>query len=325
MQISEFGTGRSGILKAWDRRSSVRARPRRTLSEEMSAVSGFFFNPDLVRVLGHPVVQAEGEGFHRRYLALHLIRYLEYTDFLELEIVNPALVLLIREGGRFGVPRDFVLDGYKIYVDEGYHAHMSIALRDQVAAAAGLRLRPAPQPGLQRLAGVVAEADAEDRGMLRLLTAVCSETLVSGNLSQADDDRLLPAVRDVIRDHADDERTHHAYFSRLFRLLWTSLDGAARARLGVRLPDLLCLLQNRNVEAATLDLAELGLAPALARRVATEALCDADCPEVAQAAAATLALFQRVGVFDEPRVHDAFAGAGLLAGADGTAMPVTAG
>lgn len=323
MRSPETGMGRTGILTAWDRMASVRARPRRTLAEEAGA--GLFFNPDLVPVLVHPAVREKGDEWRRRYLALHLVRYLEYTDTLELEIVNPALVALVRSGGELDLPRDFIVDGHKIYVDEGYHAHMSVDLRDQVATAAGLQVRPAAQPGLRRLAGLVAEAGAGDRGMLRLLTAVCSETLISANLSQADDDRLLPAVRDVIRDHADDERTHHAYFSRLFRLIWPALDDAARARFGVRLPEILALLLEPNVEAAAIDLAELGLSPAAARQVAVEALRDAGGPQAMRAAAApTLALFRRVGLFDEPRVRDAFDRAGLLAAADCATVPTAA-
>lgn len=315
MRLTEAGTDRAGILSAWDRTASVRARPRRTLSED-SAV-GLFFNPDIVPVLGHDVVSAAGSEFRRRYLALHLIRYLEYTDFLELEIVNPALVRVMTAGDAIGLSRDFVLDGHKIYVDEGYHAHMSVDLRDRVAAAAGLRAPPAPQPGLRRLAGLLADAEAGDRDLLRLLTAVCSETLISANLSQADDDRLLPAIRAVIRDHAHDERTHHAYFSRLFRVVWPSLGDAARTRLGVRIPEILALLLQPNAEAAALDLAALGFAPAAARRAAVEALGDAGGARALRAAAApTLALFRRVGLFDEPRIRDSFDRAGLLAGDD---------
>src|SRR5262249_48890865 len=125
--------------------------------------------------------------------------------------------------------------------------------------AAGLlrhlrRIRAAQPPALCRLAD--------------MLFVVVSETLISGTLPESwRDGRVVPAVREVLGDHAEDEEHHHVYFTAFFELLWPRLTQGERAAVGPLIPGFIRGFLSPDPPAIEAALVRCGVRPADTARV----------------------------------------------------------
>ena len=181
---------------------------------------------------------APGAG---RFVLLHrLYDYLDFTSELESSTVIPVATAIARGRGGFPAPGALRADAFKIVTDEAWHAQFSDDLVRQLEAYTGqspIAHVPAFRPRLDRL---LEEVEPALRPGAALTIAVCSETLISGLLSKLPNDRRLPAaVSATVRDHAEDEGRHHAYFRTVLDRFWrrsssptTGTSGARSSRPG---------------------------------------------------------------------------------------------
>ncbi len=148
----------------------------------------------------------------------------------------------------------------------------------------------------------------------RLLQVVVFETLVTAIFADIPNDlRVLPIVRQLVADHAADERRHHAYFATFFRELWASMDRPVRLLTGRLLPDLITESLQPATRPAFDALLACGFATGQARDIVADAYnLDAVRQGIRFAARRTIALFEDCGVTGEPGADDAFRAAGLL-------------
>ncbi|MFJ9975452.1 diiron oxygenase [Streptomyces cyaneofuscatus] len=297
----------------WDRRASVRVKPARSLAP--SEAGQLYFPPELVPVTSHPLVRAAEEGTVEHVLVQRLHHYLHFTTELEQFAVIPVTTDI--SAGRAGLrlPKGMILDAYRITTDEAWHAQFSYELAEQVALRTGipaaLPLRPL---FLDRLDEVGRGLDGDLRGLERLLFSVVSETLISSVLADLPRDKRLPAaVRELIRDHAEDEGKHHAYFRVLLHHFWNALDARTRRRIGPRIPELICCFLEPDYRAMSLLLLDCGLSPADAQCVLADSYPRrAVRAEIAGSAQSTVRYFREVGALDDTATYEAFAAAGLV-------------
>lgn len=143
---------------------------------------------------------------------------------------------------------------------------------------------------------------------------VVSETLISGILAEVPrDSRVVSAVRQIIADHAEDEGHHSAFFSQYFAFLRRRLDRGLRDTLGPLVPRFILAFLEPDRAAIRRTLARFPLDPDEADAVVDEAYPAAGLTAGERAAATvTFHLFERNGVFDGPRLADAFRGHGLI-------------
>ncbi|MEO9240034.1 MAG: diiron oxygenase, partial [Jatrophihabitantaceae bacterium] len=203
---------------------------------------------------------------------------------------------------------------YMICTDESWHALFSDDLQDQLVVATGERsprLYPRFLADLDRMS---AEEDSETRGLTRVFFTVVSETLISAILSDIPrDQRLISSVRETVADHAEDERRHHAYFAQFFQHAWHQLGRRQRTVIGPLLPRFILAFLGPDASADAHLLQLMGLDAETVRGV----IADTNDPTrvgstVRIAAAATLRLFERNGVLDDPRTYDSFGNCSLL-------------
>jgi len=303
---------------AWDARSAVRTKSRR-LAIDGCRDDSVYFNPALVPVLKHRTVIERGSEFTRNVQIFHLFRYLEYTDFIELEVVNPSIHPIMRYRLLPSLPEYMLLGAYRVYVDEGYHAEMSVNMRAQLRQLIDLPpQQPAFPQGLRQVVELIQSAPPQHSNLMYLLASVVSETLISDNLKQATDRSVVAPVRELIHDHFQDETVHHSYFSHLFRLLWPILDEELKLLGGSYLPRFIRAFLTGDPGVAREDLISLGLSAGEAEEVVAETYGDnRPAPEtLRKAASATLALFRQNGVFTLKPVAEAFLAEQLIDAAD---------
>lgn len=188
----------------------------------------------------HPLVAARGEATVRRLLLQRLYDYLAFTTELESIAVIPVATTISRGRSGLLLPEQMKADAFKIVTDEAWHAQFSDDFARQVAARTGCPPQSAadtPPAFLSRLDELRERLPASLRGVESLLFAIVSETLISGILSDIPRDGRLPrSVREVVRDHAEDEGRHHVYFRSLLKHLWSALTDRERRAVGPFFP-----------------------------------------------------------------------------------------
>jgi P-aminobenzoate N-oxygenase AurF len=307
---SAFGT--------WDRRASVRSRPRRVLDDGSVVGDGgqtaLFFPPELVPAARHPLVAGRGGEAVHRTLVRSLYQYLHFTQVLEQVAVIPVTTAISL--GRSGVEMDARMraDAFAITTDEAWHAQFSHDFIGQVHSASGVPPLPPEVPAfVHRLAEIRCGLPPDARRLVDLFFAVVSETLISSILTDIPHDRRLPAaLRELVTDHAADEGRHHAFFRGFLRVIWPQLDTCERRLIGPLIPELVRAFAEPDLRAVAAGLRAEGLSQAQASRVVGESYHKARSQErIAQVARATVGSFADVGALDEPATRAAFVAHGL--------------
>jgi len=269
---------------------------------------------DLVPVLKHPNAPLLNENQLQEILILSLYNYLHFTVELETGPVN-YIANRIRDTNFLDwLPPTLKNDSLLIYTDEAGHAEMSQELMINVESYTGVAPDTVKPQFLRVLDKLKRERLPVEHDFVTLLFVIVSETLITGSLSKVpDDENVQTVVRDVTRDHAQDERRHHAYFAKLLPLIWQRLPAPLRHEAVLLLPHLLkaFLDIDRAATKRILDRYTSVFPHAGDALVAITSL-----PEVVsgiqQSAKPTLTLLTREGVMNEPGARDIFEKFGLL-------------
>ena len=294
-------------FRSWDARAWVRAKPRRTAPYEPGRL---LFTPDVVPLVGCRDLPADVvEDLCARHLQWHLAM----TVRLETGPVNDA-VAVIRDSEWSAVfPRELRHDALRLYTDEAGHAEMTNAMAYDVERATGVPAPANPPPFVRRVRAAVDTAPDELRDLVRLVAAFVSETLITSTLTRVPyDDRVQLAVRELVADHADDERRHAVFFRDVFVRVWPRLDEETRRYVGTAVPDLIAAFLEPDEDelhaAAGRHAAVLG-DPAAAAKAAVAAATDGG--SIRAGAEATVRILNELGALDDPAVASAFVGRGL--------------
>lgn len=289
----------------WNESSWIRSKPIRE-----NDITGLPFSPDLVPASAHQLV-ADDFNCWMTVLAYRLLAHLQFTTRLELSHVNPICSALAQGQAPIVLTTEQRHDALRIYCDEGGHALFVELLSKQVEQTFGVDSNILGCPQFERtLEQVVQEHQTQvSPNLIKLFFVTVSETLVTKVLlSVPQDQRVAPAVRAVIGDHAADEALHSAYFRNLFPMLWHGLSLTEREIIGQLLPRLVWafLGPDRFVEANVLR--NLGFAPNNVARVLEEVYVPSQVAQaVRQAARPTMKMFETAGVFANSTVKQAFA------------------
>jgi hypothetical protein len=146
-----------------------------------------------------------------------------------------------------------------------------------------------------------------------VLQVVVFETLVTAILSEIPaDQELISMVRETVQDHAKDEGRHHAYFSTIFREMWSSFDTGLRREVARCLPRLITRSLSPNLPPIRANLRIAGLSPADVEQVLADVYSGDMVRETnRQQARQSVRLFATAGVLDLPEGLDAFTTEGL--------------
>jgi hypothetical protein len=302
------------VLRAWDDRSSVRSKPRRIASELESGKS--LFPRSLLPIVNHEILAHLCPETINSLLNLRLFLYLDFTTSLEQEVVNPALVDISKGLAGLEFSKALRLDAHRIYVDEGYHALAAVDLMQQISGmVATPYTRVSQHKFVAKLQKIVSSVPQTESRLAVIAAATVSETLISGTLSQIpQDESVVQVVRQAVAEHADDERTHHAYFSRLHEAVWPRLPRSQQRLLAPLYADFILDFLRPDTENLKSILQQAGVAEDSARRVVNETYESADpLPGIRHAARATIRLLQRTGVLEITEARDKFEAEGLVA------------
>lgn len=315
-EARSHGEAYSSRFKRWDALASVRRKPRREFEVEGSGC--YYFPPELYPVVLHPIVAARGDAVVTGLLLQRLYDYLDFTTELENLAVIPVATKIGRGRSGLALPEQMKADAYKIVTDEAWHAQFSDDFARQVAAATGCRHLGAELSAgpafVTRLDELRQRLPHGIRGVEALLFAIVSETLISGILSDIPRDGRLPsAVRDLVRDHAEDEGRHHVYFRSVLKHLWPALTPSERHEVGPLVPDAIKAFLEPDYHRTAHHLAGVGLSRDEVDQVISESWPALKMRQDISLAAAQLTYyFTEVGALDDSRTLSSFEEAGLV-------------
>ncbi|MEV4556224.1 diiron oxygenase [Kitasatospora sp. NPDC049285] len=306
-------------FRNWDLRAAVRRKPNR--ADGLEDAEAFLpFPPELAPAADHPLVRSRGPEAVRRVLQHSLYQYLHFTTELELLAVIPVVAQISRNRSGLALPAAMRSDAFKILTDEAWHAQFSENMLERLEQTSGVPRRLPGVPGfVAGLDELRERLQPELRGVEALLFSIVSETLISSVLGGLPHDvRLPPAVRELVRDHAEDEGRHHSYFHQVLRALWPALTPRERRAVGPLLPGAVLAFLAPDLRAIGLALRDVGLTGEEIAQVLVEAVPhDRVVADAAEAARSAIRYFAEAGALDDPATREAFEASGLLGPAAG--------
>ncbi|MGH3992251.1 MAG: diiron oxygenase, partial [Pseudonocardiaceae bacterium] len=252
----------------WYETAGVRSGFRRLFRDETDA-GKVFFPARLVPYLAHEALAQATPQQQRELTIRHLYQFLLSTTHVETRIVNRAAERIANGRAGIELAMSVRLDAFKVYCDEGYHALYSLDLAEQIARETGIAIPPWDYGGfVDRLEQTGSRLLPDAPHLVSLLQCVVFETLITAVLNEIPPDpTVLTVVRELTRDHAQDEGQHHRFFAGFFHELWHQLDPCLREPIAHALPALIRACLTWDVEPATSSLLLAGVDPAAAREV----------------------------------------------------------
>jgi hypothetical protein len=297
-------------FKKWDEVSWIRAKPCR-----VGIMTGLPFTPEEVPIALHTEVFSD-ESKYEAALAYKLLSYLQFTTRLELCHVSPVCSMLSQDGSPIQLSSEQRLDALRIYCDEGGHALFVESLSDQVERYYGIDRCVLGMPMFDtNLSHIISDDKTNiSEDIIRLCFVIVSETLVTNMLESIPrDNRVSPIVREVVKDHADDEVLHSVYFKGIFTSLWQQLSYEDKITISQLLPRLLSAFLKPDINVDLRILSDLGFDRERAREMLDEiGYTERAITTIKEAATPTIDMFDRNGVFSLPGSLSAFSAYSLV-------------
>ena len=312
--LSESAPHYESKFQNWYQVASVRAKPRRVVKDEERDAP--FFPSELVPVSLHPEIVRLGPKVQKEITTRHLYRYLEFTTKLEVCAVNPITLAVARNDLGIGLPNEMMMDAWKLYCDEAYHALFSEDLKQQTCAVTGIKpVLPADPSFLTRLKRLQSGLDEPRLRRLALhFFVVVSETLISASLAQLPKNSVVvSAVKEVVSDHAEDEGRHHAFYARYLDILCQEISSEDILIMGKLVPEFILAFLMPDTTSILEELQCYGIGSQKGHDILQEVYqVDVIEPSIRQACKSTVSHFRRNGVIEHPEVMGEFVKAGIL-------------
>ncbi|SFD64600.1 diiron oxygenase [Paracidovorax konjaci] len=294
-------------FERWAFNAKVRGELPTHQAAELDWAEGLLFTPELVPSVSHPLVARRGPEASRWLLAQALFTNLEFTQVLEHEVVNHAVYSIARGRSGFDLPPAMVADAWNILVDESYHGKITADLSRLAEARTGI-LNQAPKvPAFfLRLQREVARADPALRPLLPIFFCSISETLITKNLVEVPrDPRVIAPVRQVMKDHAEDESKHHRFFASFISQAWPQLPETFKAQIGPLLPKFMAIFIDPDIVAVRSQLRQIGLGEDDAQQVIFDCYSESSLAESRRnGARASLSALRKAGVAGSAHLRD---------------------
>lgn len=297
----------------WFEHSSVRNAPRRVIDQEHLRD---IFNPEFIPIAGHSLIHRQLGADLSQLQLQHLYRYLDFTQKLELLIVNDTTreIALGRSIAAFS--EELMMDAHSLYCDEAYHAQFSFDMIRQLEALSGSPRGQVADPSfLSTLNELLSRSDCgSERRLRRLMITIVSEMLITDNLVAVQKNvQTAGPIRRMMRDHAIDEHRHHLFYRHILRDLWFRGDRNLVTASIALVPSFVRAFVDPDLRNICGELVSMGLTLDEARQVFEETYTPQVVADYARQVSATLVkCLEELGAMSSSEVHDAFCAVGLL-------------
>jgi hypothetical protein len=296
----------------WNEKASVRAGERRVF---VDSDQHCFFSRESVPFLEHEMLKDCGPEIEKIILVQKLFGYLHFTEALERRVVVPSCTSIAEKDLPFSVPKLLMRDASKIIVDEAHHAECSSDLVEQISRVTKITPCILGKPlFLTTLEKRLSEFPAPYRRLAKMVFATVSETIITKNLAKvARDEMIIPAVREVILDHARDESRHHACFASFVGIMWDQLKSRERDFAGPLFGEFIEIYLYPDFRLEVAWLTSAGYPKKRAKKIIDDTYEKFDFGVVlSDAAKATIRILGKYGILDSASVVDSLGQRGIV-------------
>ncbi|WP_448653495.1 diiron oxygenase [Pseudomonas fluorescens] len=222
----------------WERRATVRTRPRRMLENDDRLIYPLCRQPLVLSAtfLEHCL---QWRDF---VLVQSFYKFINDVVIFETEIVGKTARNIAKS--RFSLPFPLAsrVDAMAVVVDEDYHALVAMDFLQQTVEMTGIC--PLDLPGQIELSHALPAAQAlappHLRDAVELIGVAIAENTVTHDVAAfSKDDSVKPSVRGFMADHLFDEGRHAQFWTQLVRHYWQAASPADRDSIAETLPTFL--------------------------------------------------------------------------------------
>lgn len=223
------------IAEDWERRATIRTRPRRMLENDSKLIYPLCRQP----LVASATFLEHCSQWRDFVLVQSFYKFINDVVIFETEIVDKTARSIAKK--RFAVPFPLACryDAMTIVVDEDYHALVALDFLQQTVETTGIQPLDLPaQIELSRaLPAAQAQAPAHLRDAVELIGVAIAENTVTHDVAAfAKHESVKPSVRGMMADHLSDEGRHAQFWTRLVRLYWHSASPEDRDSIALVLP-----------------------------------------------------------------------------------------
>ncbi|MCF5721713.1 diiron oxygenase [Pseudomonas syringae] len=226
------------IADDWDRRATIRTRPRRLLENDDKLIYPLCRQP---LVLSATFLEHCPQW--RDFVLLQsFYKFINDVVIFETEIVDKTARSIAKN--RFSVPYPLAcrIDAMTVIVDEDYHALVALDFLQQTIAMTGIQ--PLDLPAHIELSVALpaaqALAPAHLHDAIELIGVAIAENTVTRDVAAfAKDSSVKASIRGLMADHLCDEGRHAQFWTRLVRLYWQRASSSDRDSIAQVLPTFL--------------------------------------------------------------------------------------
>lgn len=234
MNLSDY----AGVAEDWERRATIRTRPRRLLEDDDKLIYPLSRQP-----LALSASFLEHCPQWRDFVLLQsFYKFINDVVIFETEIVDKTARSIAKN--RFSLPFPLAAryDAMTVVVDEDYHALVALDFLQQTVEMTGIQPLDLPhQIELSRALPLAqAQAPAHLRDAVELIGVAIAENTVTHDVAAfAKDDSVKASIRGMMADHLCDESRHAQFWTHLVRLYWQAASPADRDAIAHVLPTFL--------------------------------------------------------------------------------------
>ncbi len=222
----------------WERRATVRTRPRRLLENDDRLIYPLCRQP-LVLSAGFLEHCPQWRDF---VLVQSFYKFINDVVIFETEIVGTTARNIAKNQFSQPFPLACRVDAMAVVVDEDYHALVAMDFLQQAVEMTGIR--PLDLPGQIELSHALPAAQAlappHLRDAVELIGVAIAENTVTHEVAAfSKDDSVKPSIRGLMADHLFDEGRHAQFWTQLVRLYWQAASPADRDSIAEVLPTFL--------------------------------------------------------------------------------------
>lgn len=219
----------------WERRATIRTRPRRTLEADDRLIYPLSRQPMAISAILQEACPEQRDFV----LVQTLYKFINDIVIFETEIVDKTARSIAK--GRFGLTFPLLCryDAMTVVVDEDYHALVAMDFLQQTIASTGIA--PIEMPDEIELSRAIPAAMSKAPQRLQpamelICVAIAENTVTNDVAAFAKDDTVKPSIKGLMADHLADEGRHSSFWTDLTRLYWSSADEGDREAIAQCLP-----------------------------------------------------------------------------------------
>lgn len=239
--LSENQAYQHSLQPIWERRSSIRTRPRRFVSEsDILEKSVYFFPLARQPLCAHPKIIKLGEDAKKYILTQSSYKFMMDVAVLETEVVNTGALLVANNKLDFEFPHNMRHDALSVIIDEAYHAYVAIDFIKQVEILTGIKQLPMPKKTavINAIQYIQDKLDSAYQSLFFLIAVCIGEHVLTKDLIAIGKDKsICKTFSDVMADHVLDEGRHANIFADIMTFVWNNMSDDAKTTIGTMLPE----------------------------------------------------------------------------------------